>query len=72
MWTSKNNGCPTNYTNLTESTSGLQWIAKQAIMENQLTKKDIESLKIDMSKLLRSNAGTDKTFSRRNSFGNMH
>ena len=48
MWTSKNYGCPLNYTNKTESTSGLQWIAKQAIMENELAQQDIESLKIEM------------------------
>ena len=48
MWTSKNYGCPLNYTNMTESTSGLQWIAKQAIMENELAQQDIESLKIEM------------------------
>ena len=29
MWTSKNYGCPPNYTNITESTSGLQWIVKE-------------------------------------------
>ena len=64
MWTSKNYGCPLNYTNITESTSGLQWIAKQAIMENELAQQDIESLKIEMSQLLRSHAPTDTTFSR--------
>ena len=65
MWTSKNYGCPLNYTNMTESTSGLQWIAKQAIMENELAQQDIETLKIEMSQLLRSHAATDTTFSRK-------
>ena len=60
MWTSKNYGCPLNYTNMTESTSGLQWIAKQAIMENELAQQDIESLKIEMSQL-HSHAATDTT-----------
>ena len=63
MWTSKNYGCPLNYTNMTESTSGVQWIAKQAIMENELAQQDIESLKIEMSQLLRSHAATDTNFS---------
>ena len=65
MWTSKNYGCPLNYTNITESTSGLQWIAKQAIMENELAQQDIESLKIEMSQLLRSHAATKTTISRK-------
>ena len=43
MRTSKNFGCPLNYTNMTESSFGLQLIAKQAIMENELVQKDIES-----------------------------
>ena len=33
-------------------------------MENELAQKDIESLKIELSQLLRSHAGTDTTFSR--------
>ena len=48
---------------MTESTSGLQWIAKQAIMANELAQKAIESLKIEMSQLSRSDSGTDTTFS---------
>ena len=50
---------------MTESRSGLQWIAKQAIMENELAYKDIESLKIEMLQLLCSHAGTGATFSRK-------
>ena len=50
---------------MTESTSGLQWIAKQAIMENELAQNDVESFKIEMSQLLRSHAVTDTTFSRK-------
>ena len=48
---------------MTESTSGLQWIAKQAIMENELAQQDIESFKIEMSQLLRSHDATDTNFS---------
>ena len=48
---------------MTESTSGLQWIAKQSIMENKLAQKDIESSEVEMSQLLRSNDETYSTFS---------
>ena len=58
MWTSKNYGCPLYFTNMTDSTAGLYWIAQQTLMENKRSQEDIENLRLEMNTLLRANSQT--------------
>ena len=51
MWTSENYGCPLNFTNMTDSTAGLHWIAQQTMIENQQAQHDIVKLKLEMNTL---------------------
>ena len=64
MWTSENYGCPLNFTNMTDSTAGLHWIAQQTMIENQQAQHDIVSLKLEMNTLLRANSQTSTTLQR--------
>ena len=45
LWTKDNYGCPLNYTNMTENTHGLRWIAQQVANENLAAQLDIAILK---------------------------
>ena len=64
MWTSENYGCPLNFTNMTDSTAGLHWIAQQTMIENQQAQHDIVNLKLEMNTLLRANSQTSTTLQR--------
>ena len=56
MWTSENYGCPLNFTNTTDSTTGLYWIAQQTMMENKRAQEDIENLRLEMNTLPKANS----------------
>ena len=63
MWTSENYGCPLNFTNMTDSTAGLHWIAQQTMIENKQA-QHIVNLKLEMNTLLRANSQTSTTLQR--------
>ena len=55
MWTFENYGRPFNFTNTTDSTTGLYWIAQQTMMENKRAQEDIENL-LEMNTLPKANS----------------
>ena len=58
LWTYKNYGCPLNFTNLEDHSSGLRWIANEVLQQNKEAQGDIKYLIDEIGSLLR-HSGTD-------------
>ena len=69
LWTKDNYGCPLNYTNMTENTHGLRWIAQQVANENVAAQLDIAILKGELDKLLRYETDNQFNFESRRKRG---
>ena len=63
MWTSENYECPLNFTDMTDSTAGLHWIAQQTMIENEQA-QHIINLKLELNTLLRANSQNSATLQR--------
>ena len=64
LWNSENDGCPLNFTNMTDSTARLYWLARQTMMKSKRAQEDIENLRLEMNTLLRENSHTSSNLQR--------
>ena len=65
LWSSKNQGCPLNFTNMTDNTAALSWIAQQTMNENENALRDIEVMKSEIRSLIRSETVLETAMSRK-------